>query len=88
MTTDASSGFNQAAQQESDLPKEAGNPARRALVQAGYGRLELLTGLSEGEIKQLHGVGPKAIAVLRDALAARGLSFAAEKRSQPGGDLR
>ena len=84
----ASSGFNQAAQQESDLPREAGNPARRALVQAGYGRLELLTGLSEGEIKQLHGVGPKAIAVLRASLAARGLSFAAETRSQPGGDLR
>ena len=88
MTTDASSGVNQAAQQESDLPKEAGNPARRALVQAGYGRLELLTGLTEGEVKQMHGVGPKAIAVLRNALAARGLSFAAERRSQPGGNLR
>ena len=40
------------------------------------------------EIKQLHGVEPKAIAVLRDTLAARGLSFAAEKQSQPGGELR
>ena len=88
MMTNASSGLNQAAQQEGDLPKEIGNPARRALVQAGYGRLELLTGLSEGEIKHLHGVGPKAIAVLRDTLAARGLSFAAEEQSQPGGDLR
>lgn len=67
--------------QESELPKGMGNPARRALAQAGYSRLDLLTGLTESEIKQLHGVGPKAIAVLRDTLAARGLSFAAEKQS-------
>ena len=67
--------------QESDLPREMGNPARRALVQAGYWRLEQCAGLSEGELKQFHGVGPKAIDQLRRALSAKGLSFAAEKRA-------
>ena len=63
-------------QQESDLPIGLSAPARRALVGAGYVRLEQLTRLSEAELKQLHGVGPKAINLLRQALDANGLSFA------------
>ncbi|GAC1400363.1 MAG: hypothetical protein NVS4B7_11200 [Ktedonobacteraceae bacterium] len=67
---------NNMAQQESDLPIELAAPARRALVGAGYLRLEQLTKLSEDEIKQLHGVGPNALTQLRRALSAKGLSFA------------
>ena len=63
-------------QQESDLPLELSQPARRALVGAGYLRLEQLTEISEAEVKQLHGVGPKALAQLRRALGTKGLSFA------------
>ena len=63
-------------QQESDLPIELSAPARRALVGAGYLRLEQLTRLSEAEIKQLHGVGPSALKQIRRALGAKGLSFA------------
>ncbi len=63
-------------QQESDLPSELAAPARRALVGAGYVRLEQLTKLSEDELKQLHGIGPHALKQLRRALEARGLSFA------------
>ena len=70
----------------SDLPKEMGNPARRALMQAGYWRLEQCAGLSEREFKQLHGVGPKAIDQLRRALNAKGLSFAVETSSHHAGD--
>ena len=70
----------------SDLPKEMGNPARRALMQAGYWRLEQCAGLSERELKQLHGVGPKAIDQLRRALNAKGLSFAVETSSHHAGD--
>ena len=66
-------------QQESDLPSGLAAPARRALVGAGYLRLEQLTRLSEAELKQLHGVGPNALKQLRHALEARGLSFADEK---------
>jgi replicative superfamily II helicase len=64
-------------QQESELPKHIGQPAFRALTGAGYRRLEQLTEVSEGELLKLHGVGPKAIRLLREALAAEGQSFAA-----------
>jgi hypothetical protein len=57
-----------------DLPK-LGAPARRALIGAGYTRLEDLTKAKESEILRLHGMGPKAMRVLRDALNERGLSF-------------
>jgi DNA-directed RNA polymerase alpha subunit len=66
-------------ERESDLPVNLANPARRALVEAGYWRLEQLTEISEAEVKQLHGVGPKALEQLRRALSTNGLSFADEK---------
>ncbi len=61
---------------ESDLPVDLAKPARRALVEAGYWRLEQLTKISEAEVKQLHGIGPKALEQLRRALETLGLSFA------------
>jgi hypothetical protein len=33
-------------------------------------------------VKQLHGIGPNALRALRQALAAKGLSFAGEKPKQ------
>jgi hypothetical protein len=71
--------INQSDQQESDFPIGLGKPALRALVGAGYRRLEQLTEVSEAELKQLHGMGPKALDQLRHALAAKGLSFAQGK---------
>lgn len=62
--------------QESNLPSGLAAPAVRALVGAGYVRLEQLAQVSEDEIKQLHGIGPNAIKQLRQALSANGLSFA------------
>ena len=64
-------------QTTSDLPK-LGAPAHRALDAAGIQRLDQLTQFSEAEIKLLHGIGPHAIDQLRRALAAKGLSFAAD----------
>lgn len=66
-------------QPDSDLPIELSNPARRALIQAGYWRLDQLAAVSEVEVKQLHGVGPKTLVQLHRALALKGLSFADEK---------
>lgn len=66
-------------QQESDLPVKLGAPAHRALAAAGIQRLEQLTKFTEAEIKQLHGIGPSALAKLRQALAAKRLSFAKGK---------
>ena len=65
--------------QESDLPTGLSQPALRALIGAGYLRLEQLTKVSEAEVKQLHGMGPKGIEQLRSALEAQGLSFASPK---------
>ena len=66
-------------QQESDLPKLA-RPAQRALAAAGIQRLDQLIKFSEGEIKQLHGIGPNALNQLRRALSAKGLSFDSEMK--------
>lgn len=59
----------------SDLPPGLAAPARRALDSAGIARLEQLARHSQVEVERLHGIGPKAIKLLRRALAARGLSF-------------
>lgn len=62
---------------DNDLPK-TGAPALRALNGAGYTRLDQLTQATEAEIAALHGMGPKALGILRAALAERGLSFREE----------
>jgi hypothetical protein len=51
-------------------------PARRALEQAGYTRLEQFSDVTEAELLELHGFGPTAIVALRRALEENGLSFA------------
>jgi hypothetical protein len=58
----------------SDFPKTS-KPAERALIAAGYTRLEHLTKVSEKEVSKLHGMGPKALGILKEALKAKGLSF-------------
>ena len=64
------------------FPAGVSRPALRALAGAGYTTLEQLAGVPEGELLRLHGMGPKAIRIMREALLARGLSFAdpGEKR--------
>jgi hypothetical protein len=64
------------AQQESELPAGLSAPALRALAGAGSVRLEQLSKVSEADIKRLHGMGPKGIKLLRQALEAKGLTFA------------
>lgn len=59
-----------------DPPSNIGNPARNTLAVAGITRLDELTGKTEAEIAALYGIGPKALGLLRDALAKRGLAFA------------
>ena len=59
---------------DDDLPS-IGAPATRALAGAGIARLPHVPGLTEAELAALHGVGPRAVGRLREALAGRGLSF-------------
>ena len=52
------------------LPRGIGAPATRALALAGITTLDDVRGVDLDELLRLHGVGPKAIRVLREALAA------------------
>ena len=60
----------------SRLPKGIGAPATRALTAAGYLTLDQLAGVPRRELEKLHGVGPRAIRMLDEALAERGLTLA------------
>lgn len=56
------------------LPK-IGAPATRALSGAGYVSLSGLAGVPRSELAKLHGVGPKALRILEQALAEHGLEL-------------
>ncbi len=59
-----------------DIPPAAGNVVRRALeAEAGVTRLTQLTAWSERELLAIHGVGPKGVRILKEALAERGLAL-------------
>jgi hypothetical protein len=73
---------------DSDLPEGLAAPARRALAQGGFIRIQQFADLTEAEVSQLHGMGPKAIELIRLALAAKGLTFSnspATRRSHAPG---
>jgi hypothetical protein len=60
--------------QPDELPR-TGAPATRALTSVGITRLSQLTDHRAQELLKLYGMGPRAIKILRQALADRGLSF-------------
>ncbi|MET1156116.1 DNA-binding protein [Arthrobacter sp.] len=55
-----------------------GGPATRALVSAGMTDLDTVARHSQAELLALHGVGPKAVRILTEALAASGQSLRAD----------
>jgi hypothetical protein len=57
------------------LPKNIGAPATRALTAAGYTSLCQLANVPAPELKKLHGVGPKALRLLQEALQQHGMSL-------------
>jgi predicted flap endonuclease-1-like 5' DNA nuclease len=58
-----------------DLPDAIGKTAARELSLKGITSLQRVADHSKKELLAIHGVGPKAIAILGDALAAQGLAF-------------
>ena len=60
---------------EPGLPRSIGAPATRALTAAGYTELSQLAGVPATELAKLHGVGPKALRLLQEALDDRGMSL-------------
>ena len=53
-------------------------PAQRALANAGITSLEQLATYSEQEIALMHGIGPNAFRVIKQAFKTQGLSFASK----------
>lgn len=58
-----------------DLPDEIGKTAARELSVHGVTSLRQVADHSKKELLAIHGVGPKAIAILGEALAAKGLDY-------------
>ena len=65
MTTDSTRSF----------PKGIPAPALRALNAAGYNDLAELADVPVADLEKLHGMGPKALRVIQEALAERELSL-------------
>lgn len=60
---------------KSDFPPGLSAPALRALDGAGYKTLKQLSKVTEAELLKLHGMGPKAMGMIKSAMEAKGLSF-------------
>ena len=65
------------------FPQGLSQPTLRALASAGYDHLEQLSTVTEASLMCLHGLGPKALDKLRDALIEINLSFNAPDTSTP-----
>lgn len=72
-TVSAAGKATQAANES--WPKGVAKPAQRALASAGYIRLDQLVNAREEDLAGLHGMGQKALGILRAALEERGQSF-------------
>ena len=59
-----------------ELPRSIGRPANAALTAHGITTLAQVAQHTERELLALHGVGPKAIAILRATLDDHGLRLA------------
>lgn len=62
------------------FPPGMSQPSLQALLGAGYTSLEAVSATTGKELLALHGMGPKGVRLLREALAARGLSLAGEEK--------
>jgi Bacterial RNA polymerase, alpha chain C terminal domain. len=63
-----------------EFPRSIGKPATHALLNQGITTLKQLTRFSEQELLAMHGMGPKAIGILKNLLAEKGWSLAAGKK--------
>jgi hypothetical protein len=58
-----------------EFPQSIGRTARRELALNGYTRYDQLTSVSSRDLLRIHGIGPKAVRILEEELAVRGLAF-------------
>lgn len=79
----------QDAAEPTEFPPQIGRPACRALALNGYTRYDQLTSVTSAELSKIHGVGPKAIRILEQELAARArlrqlMNPGRHSRAEPG----
>lgn len=67
---------------KTEFPASMGQVAARELANAGYTKLKQLTKVTEAELLKIHGVGPKAVRILRVLLAEKGMSFGTASKPQ------
>lgn len=60
---------------DSELPAAMGKVALRELALHGFTRIDQFDGASAKELLSIHGVGPKAIRILREHLEVKGRTF-------------
>ncbi len=58
-----------------EFPIDLSRPAVRALLSAGITKLKDLSKYTEKEILELHGIGPTAIPILKNAMHAKNITF-------------
>jgi predicted flap endonuclease-1-like 5' DNA nuclease len=61
---------------DTEFPHGIGKVATRELAANGYTTYQQLTETTPKELLAIHGVGPKAVRILGEELAAKGLSWA------------
>lgn len=61
-----------------EFPYGIGRVAKRELAANGYTRYDHLTTTTAKDLLRIHGIGKKAIGILREELASRGLGFSDE----------
>jgi DNA-directed RNA polymerase alpha subunit len=59
------------------FPPGMSGPALRALAAAGIQSVDALAAWTESDLARLHGLGPRALGLLKVALQERGRSFRA-----------
>ena len=61
---------------DTEFPHGIGKVAKRELAANGFTTYAQLTKTTPRELLAIHGVGPKAVRILGEELAAKGLSWA------------
>ncbi|MGC5614882.1 hypothetical protein [Georgenia sp. Z1491] len=69
VSADAESAATAEPGEVGDLPRSIGRPATRALAAAGITTLAQIAETTDDDLLDLHGVGPRAVTLLREAVA-------------------
>lgn len=72
---------------KTDIPKTAA-PALRALLSKGIRKMSDLGKFTEKEVANLHGMGPKAMGILKQEMRKRKITFKQQKNEKKAGKKR